>query len=253
METNNKTEDQNAVSGVIADESIFSGADDVDKETLVEMAKVGILYGHKKSRKDPKFSGYIFTSRGGVEILDLTKTLKAVSIVSGFLKTALAEKKNFLVVATQPAAKEAALKLSQALGNCSYIANKWIGGLITNFPVIFKRLEYFRKRDNDMREGKFSAYTKKEQLLISREIEKMRIMFSGLENFSRIPDVIFVVDSSLKGHRTAVHEALLKGITVVGIIDNDDDPSEFDYFVPANDHAKGSIDWVVGKLIDGLN
>lgn len=247
----NKT-DKNAVSGIIADESIFSGADDVDKETLLEMAKAGILYGHKKSRRESRFDDYIFGSRSGVEIIDLSKTLKAISIVSGFMKSSLSEKKNFLIVATQPAAKESALKLSQALDGCPCVTNKWIGGLITNFSILSKRLEYFKKRRKDMEEGRFSAYTKKEQLLISREIEKMGKMFEGLENYAQIPNIVFIVDSSLKGHKTSVHEAKLKNINLLGIIDNDDDPTKFDYFVPGNDHTKASIDWIIDKLIANL-
>lgn len=248
----NKTDNKSAVSGIIAEESMFSGAEDVDKEVLLEMAKAGVLYGHKKSRKNAKFSGYVFTVRNGIEIIDLTKTFKAIEIISGFIKNSLAEKKTFMVVGTQPAAKDAVLKLAAALGNCPYVVNKWIGGLVTNFSALLKRLEYFKKRKSDIEENRLSKYTKKEQMLIGREVDKMKIMFEGLENLSQLPDIMFVIDSSLKGHKTAAHEAKLKKITLIGIIDNDDDPEEFSYFVPANDHGKDSIDLVVDKIIGNL-
>jgi small subunit ribosomal protein S2 len=103
-----------------------------------------------------------------------------------------------------------------------------------------------------LEQGKFEGYTKKERLLISREVEKMGIVFEGLENFTKIPDIMVVIDPSLKGHSTAVHEALLHKMQIIGIIDNDDSPSDMTYFIPANDHAKASIDWVTDALISKI-
>lgn len=224
----------------------------VDEAVILEMAKAGVFYGHKKSRKNPKFDDYIYGLRNGIAIIDLVKTLKAIDIVSGFIKNSIAEKKSFIVVGTQPASRDAVLKLSEVLGNCPYVINRWIGGLITNFAVIGKRIDYFKKRKADFQQGKFNDYTKKEKLLISRELEKMSQLFKGLENLSKVPDILFVIDSSLKGHSTAVHEAILSKMKIVGIIDNDDDPSKMTYFIPANDHAKSSIDWVVNTLIQKI-
>jgi small subunit ribosomal protein S2 len=222
---------------------------DVDETILTEMAKAGVFYGHKKSRKNPLFDEYIYGLRNGIAVIDLVKTLKAIDIFAGFIKNSVSDKKTFMVVGTQPASKDAVLKLSEVLGNCPYVVNRWIGGLITNFGIIGKRIDYFKKRKLDFEQGKFENYTKKERLLISREIEKMGVMFKGLENLTKIPDIMFVIDSSLKGHSTAVHEALLHKMQVIGIIDNDDNPGDMAYFIPANDHAKASIDWIVNNLI----
>lgn len=227
----------------------FFGATDVSDETYEEMAKQGVLYGHKKSRKNPRFSEYVFATRNGVEVLDLQKTVHGIAVIAHVLKKAKEEKKSFLLVATQPAAKEAMERLSQALDGCSYVTGKWIGGLMTNFAIISKRLEYFKKKRNDMRDGKFEKYTKKERLMIEREVEKMAQKFAGLEQYNKVPDVIFIVDGSIKGHRAVIREARIKKVLILGIIDNDDNPGEFNYFIPANDHAKASIDWVVNELI----
>ncbi len=248
----NMEKDTNKNDSSILDIKSIAENENVDEATLLEMAKAGVFYGHKNSRKNPKFDEYIFGSKNGVAIIDLVKTLKAIDIVAGFIKKNVFEKKTFMVVGAQPAAKESVLKLSSALGNCPYVINRWIGGLITNFAVVGKRIDYFKKRKLDLEQGKFDGYTKKEKLLISREIEKMKIMFEGLENFSKIPDIMFVVDPSLKGHSTAVHEAMIQKMQVVGIIDNDDSPEEINYFIPANDHAKASIDWVVDALINKI-
>jgi small subunit ribosomal protein S2 len=246
---NNEQQKNNASSIDIQSLAIESG---IDESILTEMAKAGVFYGHKKSRKNPKFDEYIYGLRNGIAIIDLVKTLKAIGIVAGFIKSSLAEKKSFIVVGTQPALKDAVLKLSGALNNCPYVINRWIGGLITNFGVIGKRISYFKKRKEDFNQGKFEAYTKKEKLLISREIEKMEALFTGLNDMTKVPDIMFVIDPSLKGHATAVHEALLSKIKIIGIIDNDDDPSKMDYFIPANDHSKSSVDLIVNYLIEKI-
>ncbi|HPW34239.1 MAG TPA: 30S ribosomal protein S2 [Candidatus Paceibacterota bacterium] len=224
----------------------------VDESQLTEMAKAGVFYGHKNARKNPKFDDYIYGSRNGVAVIDLVKTYKAIDIVAGFIKNALAEKKTILVVGIQPAARESIIKLSESFGNSLYVVNRWIGGLLTNFGVIGKRIDYFRKRKADLEQGRFEGYTKKEKLLISREVEKMEIMFTGLENMIKLPDIVFVIDGSSKGHKTAVHEARLQKMQVIGIIDNDDDPQEFNYFIPANDHTKASIELITNSLISKI-
>jgi len=230
----------------------FAALSSQDESLIIEMAKAGVLYGHKKSRKNPSFEKYVFTTRNGVEVIDLSLTLKAIDEISQFIKKSLEERKSFLIIGTQPAARESIINLAGALGGSSYVVNKWIGGLITNFSVLYKRIEYYKKRKKDLQEKRFEGYTKKEKLLISREVEKMGERFLGLEEYTKIPDIVFVIDSSLKGHKTVIREAQKKKITLVGIIDNDDNPREFDYLIPANDHSKPSINWVVSKIIEKI-
>lgn len=218
-----------------------------DFEIAEAMMKAGLIYGHKKSKTNPKFKPYIYTTRNGIEIIDVTQTLPAIHSATEFLSGILKNKGLVLIVATQPAAKEATLDLAKKF-NFSYINDRWIGGLMTNFRVISKRIDYFKKTQEDMAKGEFEKYTKKERVMINRKIEKMKKMFSGLENLTKLPDLLFLVDLSIKGHNTALREAMRLNIPVMAIIDSDDNPDFVNYPIPANDHAKTSIDWIVKKI-----
>jgi len=239
---NSKTEE---IAEEIAQESSEEG---VNLETLKEMAEAGLMYGHKKTRTQPKFKPYIFMTRNGIEIIDLAKTVKAVDEAAEFLAEQIKEKKTILIVATQPAGWEAAQILAKKFG-LPLIKNKWIGGLITNFKVIYSRLEYYRNVKQGMEKGEYEKYTKKERVTINKDLERMGKMFEGLDNLGKVPDVLFVIDTSLKTHMTAVREARIKNLPIVAIIDSDDNPELVTYPIPANDHSKSSIEWVVNRMI----
>ncbi|MBP6855536.1 MAG: 30S ribosomal protein S2 [Candidatus Pacebacteria bacterium] len=247
-----KNDQKQSAGSLFIDASALFGGSEVDDATLLEMAQAGVLYGHKKSRRNPRFGEYIFTTRNGVEVLDLVKTAKAIDFVAGLIKKGKEDKKNFIIVGTQPAAHDSIKALSQALGDCPFVINKWIGGLITNFSVLSKRITYYKQQKQGLEEKKFEGYTKKERLMIAREVEKMQGRFSGFENIEGIPDIMIVIDGSIKGHATAIHEARLKKVKVFGIIDSDDNPGDFDYFIPANDHARSSISWVINRIIQKI-
>lgn len=222
-----------------------------DLKVLEEMLTAGIMYGHKKTKTHPKFKPYIHTNRNGIEIIDVAMTLSAIDKAAEFLKSQLKENKTVLLVSTQPAARSAMEDLARKF-NLSYVKNRWIGGLLTNFKVISGRLEYFKKIKDDMEKGGFEKYTKKERVMINRNIHRMGEMFSGLENFTKVPDAIFMIDTNLKGHITAVREAKIMKIPLAAIIDSDDNPDLVDYSIPANDHSKSSIEWIINKIIEKL-
>ena len=222
-----------------------------DLQLLEEMIKAALMYGHKKTRTNPKFKPFIFVNRNNVEIIDLNLTLDKLEQAIEFLKNKIKEKATILVVATQPAAREAIEKLTKEF-NFSYINSRWIGGLLTNFNILSKRIEYFKKVQADFEKGEFEKYTKKERQKINKNILKMKKLFGGLENLSKKPDVVFIIDLSIKGHRTAVREANRIGVPIVAILDSDDDPNLVAYPIPANDHAKISIDWLINKIIERL-
>ena len=226
----------------------------IDKKNLAvleEMIKAALMYGHKRTRTNPRFKPFIFANRNNIEIIDLNLTLEKLEQAIEFLKNKIKEKALVLVVATQPAAQEAVEKLTKEF-NFPYINTRWIGGLLTNFNVLFKRIEYFKKIKADFEKGEFEKYTKKERQRINKNIFKMKKIFTGLENLSKRPDVIFIIDPSIKGHRTAVREANRLGIPIVAVLDSDDDPTLITYPIPANDHAKISIDWLIDKIINSL-
>lgn len=222
-----------------------------DMAVIKEMAENGVMYGHKKTRSNPKFRQYIFTTRNNIEIIDLAKTLKAIDETAVFLKSQIAENKNVLLVGLQPASWEAVSRFAQKF-NFPSVKNGWVGGLITNFKIISQRLEQLRKMKLDKEKGEFEKYTKKEQVMINKEIERMSEMFEGFEQLNKVPDAIFIIDISLKGHLTALREAKIANIPIVAIIDSDDDPELVDYSIPANDHTAKSISWVMEKLIEKI-
>ncbi len=232
-------------------ETTISPTSEADLATIKEMMLAGLMYGHKKSRTNPKFKPYISTNRNDVEIIDLEQTLSALKSATEFIKEQMKEEKSILLVATQAAAKEAIENLAKKF-NFSYINEKWIGGLLTNFKVVSQRIEYFKKVQADWEKGAFEKYTKKERVVINRNIHRMKKMFTGLENLTKLPDVIFIIDPSLKGHTTALREARRIKIPIVAILDSDDDPASVNYAIPANDHAKSSIDWIISRIATNL-
>lgn len=229
-----------------------SPVSEADLATIKEMMLAGLMYGHKKSKTNPKFKQYIHTNRNDIEIIDLEQTLSVLESAAEFIKQQIKEEKSVLLVASQPAAKEAIENLAKKF-NFSYINEKWIGGLLTNFKIVSQRIEYFKKVQADFERGAFEKYTKKERVVINRNIHRMKKMFTGLENMTKLPDVIFIVDPSLKGHTTAVREARKIKIPIVAVLDSDDDPDLVNYPIPANDHTKMSIDWIINKIIEKLS
>ncbi|KKQ21588.1 30S ribosomal protein S2 [Candidatus Wolfebacteria bacterium RIFCSPLOWO2_01_FULL_38_11] len=230
-------------------EAIASAA---DIESIKEMMKAGLMYGHKTNRTEPKFKSYISLSRNNIEIIDLSQTLLAINEAAEFLKKIISENKMVLLVATQSAAQEAIEKFAKKF-NFPYVKNRWLGGLITNFKVLSTRIEKFKKNQIDMEKGEFDKYTKKERVVINKNIARMRILFGGLENLTKLPDALLIIDSSLKNHKTAIREARQLNIPVIGIIDSDDNPEFVDMVIPANDHAKMSIDFIIDKIMEKIS
>ncbi|MCL5004389.1 MAG: 30S ribosomal protein S2 [Patescibacteria group bacterium] len=222
-----------------------------EAEVLKEMIRAGIIYGHKKTKTNPKFKKYILTTRNGMEIIDLAKTLPLIDKAAEFLKSQIKSEKMVLLVGLQPAAQPVLEAVAEKL-NLPFVKNRWIGGLLTNFKAISGRIENFKKIKAGMERGDFDKYTKKERVMINKDLARMKEMFGGLENLTRPVEAIFMVDLSLKGHMTAVREARRMKIPVAAIIDSDDNPEFVNYPIPANDHAKASIEWIVNGIIEKL-
>jgi len=216
---------------------------------LEEAIRAGVIYGHKRSRTNPRMKNYIVANRNEIEILNPEETLQSLKKAIEFLEGLYRQGGLILAVSVKPSAYEAIERLSQELG-FPKVVNRWLGGTLTNFSVIKKRLEYYQNLQKLKEEGEFEKYTKKEQLLFERKIEKLSANFDGLINLVRLPDCVFIVDPS--EHKTAVKEAHRCKIPIVAIIDSDDNPDIIDYPIIANDHSKSSIDWLVGKIIEKL-
>lgn len=213
---------------------------------LEEMMKAGLFVGRRSSKTHPKMRGFILGIRNKSSLIDLEETLKMLEKAMEFIKTKAAEKEgNILLVGTAPVAKNSVEKTAKQL-DLPFVTERWLGGTLTNFKTLSKRIVYFKKLKSDKEAGRLDKYTKKERLDIDRQIQKMTTMFSGVEKMESLPAALFVAD--VNAHLTAVREARRLKIPIVGIMNTDTDPELVDYPILANDRSKVSIDWILARL-----
>jgi len=212
---------------------------------IEEMIKAGLFVGRKSSKNHPRMKPFIFGVRNKSSVIDLEETAKLLDSAMDFVKSKVSAKGIVLLVGTTPSAKKSVEDLAKKLG-LPYVVERWLGGTLTNFKTLSKRIAYFKKLKSDKETGRLDKYTKKERLDIDRKIQKMTVMFSGTEDMPGLPNVLFVVD--VNSNMIAVREAKILKIPVVGILNTDTDPELVNYPIPANDRSKSSIDWVLGKL-----
>lgn len=212
---------------------------------LEEMAKVGLFLGHQKSKTHPRMKPYIFGTRNGMEVIDLGQTWQALEKAMEFLKSKLSAGGTILFVGTTPSSKTAVEEFAKK-HNFPYVTERWLGGTLTNFKTLAKRISYFKKLRADRAAGKFDKYTKKERLDIDREIKKLSLKFSGTENMENLPSALFVVD--VPSHIIAVREAKIVKVPVAALVNTDSNPELVDYPIPANDRSRAGVEWVLSKL-----
>jgi small subunit ribosomal protein S2 len=212
---------------------------------LEEMARAGIIYGRKKSKTHPRMRKFIFATRNGFEVFDLPKTTEAIETAKKFVRGVVENRGLVLLVGTIPAAKELILGLAKQT-DFPYVTERWLGGTITNYKTLSKRIDYYKQLKADKASGRLEKYTKKERVLIDRQIEKMTKLFGGLENLTRMPDLVFVAD--VTKHDTAIREAKKMKIPVVGIANSDADPDAIDYSIPGNTNSQTSLKWIISQL-----
>lgn len=216
------------------------------EEASREMIEAGVFYGRKKSKTNPKMKIHVLTNRGGIEIINLAKTADALDVATGFLKEKVKGGGLVLLVGTQPPAEEGVLKLAKKFG-LPHITTRWAGGTITNFKVISKRIEYFKKLRSDLASGALvDKYTKKERLILEKELGRLLELFGGLENLTKEPDVVVIIDTNL--HLTAVREANKIKIPIIALANVDANPDIVEYLVPGNDKSRQSINWFLAKI-----
>jgi small subunit ribosomal protein S2 len=236
---NNLTADKQATEKIPV-----AAAEAVDLPVLEEMMKAGLFIGKKSSKTHPRMKPLIFGVRNGVSIIDLEETLKKINAAMEFVKEKVA-KGIILLVGTTPSSGTPIEEMAKRLG-LPFVTKRWLGGTLTNFKTLSKRIAYFKKLKSDKESGRLDKYTKKERLEFDREIRKMSDMFGGLETMQVLPDALFIV--SANDHITAVREASRLKIPVIAIINTDTDPELVNYPIPANDRSKSSIDWILGRL-----
>lgn len=213
---------------------------------MQELLSAGAHFGHKASRAHPKMKEYIFGSRDGVDIIDLAKTEeKLKSAVQAAFELGK-QNKSLLILGTKKQAKDVVEELAKEVG-AYYLSIRWVGGLLTNFEEISKNFRRLNALKDEQQKGQLSRYTKKEQLLISRKLEKFNNELGGVANMPKIPDALFVVDAV--SDNTGVTEAQKMNLTILGICDTNSNPYWFDYPVPANDDGIKSIKMICEAVI----
>lgn len=209
------------------------------------MFKAGAHFGVTKARRHPSTKGFIFGTKNNIEIFDLEKTEEALKRAKAFVAAVATTGKQALFVGGKseaiPAVKAAALKAGQPV-----VAGRWIGGTLTNFGQIRKRIDKYEGRIAEKEKGDLAKYTKKERLLIDREVAKLELMFGGIVSMKEKPGVLIVVDP--KKEAIAVEEARQTGVPVVAIASSDCDISLVDYAIPANDASASSAAYFLNEL-----
>lgn len=217
----------------------------VDQNILREMITAGLCYGRSKAKTHPRMRPYVFATRNGIELIDVGQTWHALGRALEAVKKAAAEGKQILLVGTQPAAHESVLALAGKFG-LPYVVKRWLGGTLTNFKTISRRVEHFKKLKADRAAGLLEKYTKKERLDIDRQIGKMDELFRGIETMAKLPGLMLAVNANL--HEIPIREAHRAGIPVVAIMNSDSDPDTVEHPVPANDNSRASIAWLFAKI-----
>lgn len=214
---------------------------------IEEMFKAGAHFGYSKSRRHSSMKSLIFGIKNSVEIIDLEKTDEYLAKAKDFVAALAKEGKQILFVGSKNEARDV-VKNGAISVDVPYVTNRWIGGTITNFPEIKKRISRLEELTGKRDKGELGMYTKKERLLIDREIEKLEKNFGGLLPMKEKPAAIFVVDS--RAENIAVEEAKNANIPVISLSGSDCDIKGIEYPIPANDSSKSSIEFFVGQLVD---
>ena len=205
---------------------------------LKDLLEAGVHFGHQTRKWNPKMKPYIFIARGGIYIIDLQRTLKALNKACAFLKTVGAKGGSILFVGTKKQAKVAIREYAEKSGN-PYVIERWLGGMLTNHQTIYKSVQKLEEIEAMMNDGRIENFSKKEQLDLSRKFDKLNTNLGGIRKMKGLPDAVFVVDTAEE--ETAVREANKLGIPVIGIVDTNCDPNLVTFPIPGNDDAIRAI------------
>jgi small subunit ribosomal protein S2 len=210
--------------------------------SLKQLLDAGCHFGHQARRWNPKMKPYLYDVRGGVHIFDLVKTKEGLESACKFARKVAEEGKRIVFVGTKRQA-QAVIEEEAKKAGVPYVNQRWIGGTITNWEQIKKNLNKLVEMEKKRESGEYKKYTKKEQILLDREIARLEKFYGGLRGLEKAPEVLFVVD--VKKEDVAVREAKKKEVPVIALVDSDSDPDFANWVIPANDDAVGSVKFVV--------
>ncbi len=215
---------------------------------MKQLLEAGVHFGHQTRRWNPKMAPYIFTERNGIYIIDLQKTVKMLDVAYDFVREA-AEKGDILFVGTKKQAQESIRDEATRCG-MHYVNARWLGGMLTNFRTIRRRIARLEQLKKMREDGTFDLLTKKEVSKLELEIEKLEKFLGGVKNMDRLPAALFVVDS--RKEHIAISEARKLHIPIVAIVDTNCDPDEIDYIIPGNDDAIRAVKLISGAMADAV-
>lgn len=214
-----------------------------------QLLDAGAHFGHLKRKWNPAMAPYIFMERNGIHIIDLYKTIAKTEESANALKQIAKSGKKILFVATKKQAKPVVEEKAQSI-NMPYVIERWPGGMLTNFPTIRKAVKKMGTIDKMIKDGTFETLSKREKLQVTRQRAKLEKMLGSIQDLTRLPSAIFVVD--VMKEQIAVKEANRLGIPVFGIVDTNSDPNGIDFVIPANDDASKAVDLILGFICDSI-
>lgn len=217
--------------------------------SMKQLLEAGVHFGHQTRRWNPKMARFIFTERNGIYIIDLQKTVKKVEEAYAFLRDVAASGKPILFVGTKKQAQNS-IKDEALRCNMYYVNERWLGGMLTNFRTIKTRIARLKELQAMFEEGTTDQYTKKEVILMKRELEKLEKNLGGIADMKQLPGAIFIIDS--KKEEIAVSEARKLNIPVIATVDTNCDPDLIDFPIPANDDAIRAVKLLASKMADAV-
>ncbi|MDY6072928.1 MAG: 30S ribosomal protein S2 [Eubacteriales bacterium] len=217
--------------------------------SMKQLLEAGVHFGHQTRRWNPKMAKYIFTERNGIYIIDLQKTVKKIDEAYNYMRDAAMEGKTVLFVGTKKQAQDS-IESEAKRCNMFYVSNRWLGGMLTNFTTIRKRVERLNEIDKMEQDGQLEVLPKKEVIKIMQEREKLNTNLGGIREMKNLPGLLFVVDP--KKEHLAVDEARKLGIPIVAMVDTNCDPDLIDYVIPGNDDAIRAVKLISAKMADAV-
>ncbi len=215
--------------------------------SMKALLETGVHFGHRTRRWNPKMKPYIFTERNGIHILDLQQTIVLLEEAYNVVRDTVAEGGHVLFVGTKRQAQDSIAREATRAG-MPYVNVRWLGGTLTNWLTIKQRINYLDNLESRREAGDFDLLKKTERLRLDREIAKLDLRLGGIRKMIKIPELLFVVD--VNNEETAVREANILGIPIIGVVDTNSDPDPIEYLIPSNDDAIRAIKLLTGKMAD---
>lgn len=217
--------------------------------SMKQLLEAGVHFGHQTRRWNPKMKKYIFTERNGIYIIDLQKTVKKVDEAYNYVRELAANGGTLLFVGTKKQAQDS-VRDEAIRSGMYYVNQRWLGGTLTNFQTIRKRIERLKSIEKMEEDGTFEVLPKKEVVYLLKEKDRLVKFLGGIKDMKKVPDALFVIDP--RKERIAIAEAHKLNIPIIGIVDTNCDPDEIDYVIPANDDAIRAVKLLTGKMADAI-